>query len=215
MPELPDVSVYVDRLHTLLAGHVLQRVRLNNVFVLRSVEPPVSAIEGRRLAGARRMGKRIVLEFDGGLFVVIHLMIAGRLRWRDDGRKLSGRLVLAVFEFDHGVLYLTEAGSTRRAMLHVMDGAESLAAFDRGGLDVLAAGLPEFARAAEVAQSHAEARADRPAPVRWHRERVLRRDPAPRAVVAAGTDAEAGRRRRRPAPRSVAIGADGVDRTSQ
>jgi formamidopyrimidine-DNA glycosylase len=146
MPELPDVSVYVDRLHTLLAGHVLQRVRLNNVFVLRSVEPPVSAIEGRRLAGARRMGKRIVLEFDGGLFVVIHLMIAGRLRWRDDGRKLSGRLVLAVFEFDHGVLYLTEAGSTRRAMLHVMDGAESLAAFDRGGLDVLAAGLPEFAR---------------------------------------------------------------------
>jgi formamidopyrimidine-DNA glycosylase len=145
MPELPDVAVYIDRLNALLAGRVLEQVRIPGVFVLRSVHPPVSAMEGRRLVSARRIGKRIVLALVGDLYVVIHLMIAGRLRWRNDGRKLGGKLVLATFAFEHGVLYLTEAGSTRRATLHVVEGEADLAQFDRGGLDVLDAGLPAVA----------------------------------------------------------------------
>src|SRR5690606_16804802 len=108
MPELPDITVYVERLTALLHGHVLERLRIANPFVLRSVEPPVGAVEGRRIEGFDSMGKRIVMRLDGGLFIVIHLMIAGRLRWREPGRKIGGRIVLAEFLFEHGTLYLTE-----------------------------------------------------------------------------------------------------------
>ena len=145
MPELPDVTVYIERLAALIGGRVIQRVRITNPFVLRTVDPPIRAVEGRRVAGVDRIGKRIVVRLDGDLFIVVHLMIAGRLRWREPGKKIGGRIVLAEFLFDHGALFLTEAGTTRRAMLHVLEGAESLHAFDRGGIDPIAADVRTFA----------------------------------------------------------------------
>jgi formamidopyrimidine-DNA glycosylase len=145
MRELPDVQVYQERLDALLTGRVIERLRITNPFVLRSVEPPVSAVEGRRIDGFDRIGKRIVIRLDGDLFIVVHLMIADRLRWREPGKKIGGRIVLAEFMFEHGMLYLTEAGTTRRAMLHVVDGADSLHAFDRGGTDPVSADLATFA----------------------------------------------------------------------
>ncbi len=146
MPELPDVTVYLERLEALLAGQPLEQIRVLNPFVLRSVDPPVTALQGRRPTTFRRLGKRIVLGFDGpgDLFLVIHLMIAGRLRWRSGGKKLGGRMVLATLQFPTGTLYLTEAGTTRRATLHVLAGEAALAAFDRGGLEVLEADLGSF-----------------------------------------------------------------------
>ena len=146
MPELPDIAVYVERLGALLRGRVIQRVRVANPFVLRTVEPPISAVAGRRVDGFDRIGKRIVVQLDGDLFLVVHLMIAGRLRWREPGRTIGGRIVLAEFSFEHGTLYLTEAGTTRRAMLHVVQRAESLRAFDRGGIDPMESDLDTFAR---------------------------------------------------------------------
>ena len=145
MPELPDITVYQERLGAYLRGEPLQRVRILNPFLLRSVEPPLSAAEGRRVVSIRRLGKRLALELEGGLFLVIHLMIAGRLRWRPAGRKLGGRMVLAAFEFPSGTLFLTEAGSTRRATLALVQGEAALAALERGGLEVLEASARELA----------------------------------------------------------------------
>lgn len=136
MPELPDVRVYTERLDALLRGRTIENVRIANPFVVRTVAPPIASIVGRRIVGFRMLGKRIVMELDGELFLVIHLMIAGRLRWRVPPKKLAGKMVLAQFTFEHGVLYLTEAGSKRRAMLHLVEGAAALAPFGRGGLDV-------------------------------------------------------------------------------
>jgi formamidopyrimidine-DNA glycosylase len=126
-------------------GRVLQRVRVINPFVLRSFDPPISDADGRRVGGLRRLGKRLVLELDGERFLVIHLMIAGRLRWRPPGGKPPGRPALAALEFDTGTLVLTEAGSTRRASVHLVSGAAALAQFDRGGLEVLEADAEAFA----------------------------------------------------------------------
>jgi formamidopyrimidine-DNA glycosylase len=120
-------------------------VRVNSPFVLRTVTPPISDVVGHTVIDIQRIGKRIVLGLDNDLFIVIHLMIAGRLRWRVPPKQLSGKLVLAMFTFEHGVLYLTEAGTKRRAMLHVVAGAAPLAQFDRGGLEPLSAGLAAFA----------------------------------------------------------------------
>jgi formamidopyrimidine-DNA glycosylase len=145
MPELPDIAVYLERLEALLVGEPLERVELRNPFVLRSVEPPIAELAGRRIAGTRRIGKRIVLGFEGERFLVVHLMIAGRLRWRTGGKTLGGKLVLAALTFPRGTLYLTEAGSTRRASLHVVAGEAGLAAFDRGGLEPLEATPAAFA----------------------------------------------------------------------
>lgn len=145
MPELPDVELYRERIDALVAGHVLRRVALLSPFVLRSVDPPVSSLEGRQLLRAERIGKRLALAFDEEFFLVVHLMIAGRLRWRPPGGKAIGRrILLASLEFDHGTLHLTEAGTTRRAMLHVVRGREALGQFDRGGLDPLSATLSAF-----------------------------------------------------------------------
>jgi formamidopyrimidine-DNA glycosylase len=145
MPELPDVAVYLERLEARVLGSALVRARVLNPFVLRSVDPPLSEIEGRRVAEFRRLGKRIVVGFEGGLFLVIHLMIAGRFRWLVPGAKPPGKIALAAFEFDNGVLVLTEAGSKRRASLHLVRGADALRAFDRGGLEPLEMGLEAFA----------------------------------------------------------------------
>lgn len=144
MPELPDITVYVERAQERLAGQVLRRVKLLNPFVLRTALPPIADAEGRKLLGAQRLGKRVVLVLEGDLFLVIHLMIAGRLRWLAPGAKPPGKLALAVFEFDNGQLVLTEAGSKRRASLHLVQGQQALHALDPGGLDVLAIDLATF-----------------------------------------------------------------------
>ncbi|HVQ62206.1 MAG TPA: DNA-formamidopyrimidine glycosylase family protein [Burkholderiales bacterium] len=145
MPELPDVVVYVERLENRLAGRTLARLRLLNPFVLRSVSPPVASAEGREVLGLRRIGKRIVIELEGKLFLVLHLMIAGRLRWLARDKKPPGRISLAAFEFDDGTLIFTEAGTKRRASIHLVEGEAALAAMDPGGLEVLEAGPEEFA----------------------------------------------------------------------
>src|SRR5688500_13257287 len=145
MPELPDVVVYIERLTAKVVGQPLERVHVINPFVLRSVDPPIAALHGRRVLALRRLGKRIVLAFEDELFLVIHLMIAGRLRWRPPGPKVPAKLTLATLEFPDGVLYFTEAGSTRRASPHRVRGEAALTAFDRGGLEVLAADLAAFA----------------------------------------------------------------------
>lgn len=145
MPELPDVTIYLERLNETVVGKPLARCRILNPFVLRSVALPASSLDGAIVTATRRIGKRIVLEFDGERFAVIHLMIAGRLRWRPPGKALPGKLALAAFEFSDGTLFLSEAGSKRRASIHLTHGEDSLAAFDRGGIDPLAATAKEMA----------------------------------------------------------------------
>ena len=144
MPELPDILAYRKALEDRLAGQPLESVRLGSPFLLRSVEPPLSAAAGRRVLGVSRIGKRIVIALEGGLFLVLHLMIAGRLHWKKRGAKVGGRRNLAAFDFPGGTLLLTEASQKKRASLHVVEGQGGLAAFDRGGLDVLASDLPAF-----------------------------------------------------------------------
>jgi formamidopyrimidine-DNA glycosylase len=145
VPELPDVVVYLEALERRILGHVLHGVRLASPFVLRTVDPPIAAAAGRRILSLRRMGKRLVWELEDELFLVIHLMIAGRLRWAASGAKPPGKVGLAAFDFESGTLILTEAGSKRRASLHLVAGAAALAAFDRGGLEPLDATAEEFA----------------------------------------------------------------------
>ncbi len=145
MPELPDIRLYLSALETRLPGRRLERVRLFTPFLLRSVEPPLAAVEGRAITGLERLGKRIVVALEGEHFLVIHLMIAGRFRWLKAGAKPPGKLGLAAFDLPDGTLALTEAGSKRRASLHVVAGRENLAPFDRGGLDVEAATTEAFA----------------------------------------------------------------------
>ncbi len=145
MPELPDVTVYQERLQALLAGSVLHELRLKSPFVLRSVEPPPSALHGQRLVGVERIGKRLVFGFADELFVMLHLMIAGRLQWHPREKKLGSRIDLAAFDFEPGTLVLTEAATKKRASLHVVRGRASLAAFDRGGLEVHGASPAAFA----------------------------------------------------------------------
>jgi len=144
MPELPDITAYIEALQSRIIGQPLERVRIPKPFLLRSVSPPISAANGRRVIGIRRMGKRIVLELEDDLFLVIHLMIAGRLRWVPAGAKVPGKLGLAAFDFPNGTLILTEAGSKRRASLWLVRGEKSLAQFDRGGLEVLDADIEQF-----------------------------------------------------------------------
>jgi len=145
VPELPDIAVYIERLQAKLQGQVLRRLRVLNPFVLRTAVPPIGQAEGRSVVGVQRLGKRIVLGLDDGTYLVIHLMIAGRLRWLPPGSKPPAKLSLAAFEFDGGVLVLTEAGSKRRASLHLLADARALAAADPGGIDVLAADPTTFA----------------------------------------------------------------------
>lgn len=144
MPELPDVTVYVERLTALVGGATLTGVRLKSPFLLRSVEPPISAAAGRRVAGVRRLGKRIVLELEGEIFLVLHLMVAGRLHWKKAGASLGERRSLAGFDFSTGTLVLTEASTRRRASLYVVAGRDGLRAHDRGGLEPLVCSYAQF-----------------------------------------------------------------------
>ena len=147
MPELPDILLYLHALRGRIVGHVVQRVRLSSPFLLRSVDPPLSALEGRTIVGLHRLGKRIVLEADGELFLVFHLMIAGRFRWKPPGTKIPGKVGLLALDFDNGTLLMTEAGSKRQASLYVVRGRAALAPHEPGGVQVLAITLPEFAEA--------------------------------------------------------------------
>ena len=153
MPELPDVSVYIESLAPRVVGQRLERVRLASPFLLRTVDPPLAELFGKHVRALRRLGKRIVIAFDGDLFLAIHLMIAGRLRWRPSGTKVPGKLGLAAFDFSSGTLLLTEASSRKRAALHVVRGEAALTALDPGGLEPLDADLPSF-RAAVLRERH-------------------------------------------------------------
>ena len=158
MPELPDVALYVEHLAARLADATLARARVTGPNLLRTAEPPLAVAEGRAVRGVRRLGKRIVLALDGDLFLVIHLMIAGRFHWRAAGAKIPPRVGLAAFDFENGTLVLTEAGTVKRASLHVVAGEAALAALDPGGLDPLESSLDDF-RAALTRESHTLKRA--------------------------------------------------------
>jgi formamidopyrimidine-DNA glycosylase len=158
MPELPDISAYIDALESRIAGQTLEQVRVASPFLLRTVQPPLATAEGRKMQELRRIGKRIAIGLEGDLWLVLHLMIAGRLHWRDRGAKLGGRQNLAAFDFPNGSLVLTEAGSKKRASLHVIAGEENLASLDAGGIDIFTADLDSF-RAVLAAENHTLKRA--------------------------------------------------------
>lgn len=158
MPELPDILAYIRALEPRIVGKQLQRVRIASPFLLRTAQPPIEEVEGRTVRELRRIGKRIAFGFDNGLWLVLHLMIAGRLHWRPVDAKLGGRQNLAAFDFPDGSLVLTEAGSKKRASLHVVAGEEALQAHDPGGIDVFSSDFETF-RAALTAENRTLKRA--------------------------------------------------------
>ncbi|PYY15891.1 MAG: formamidopyrimidine-DNA glycosylase [Acidobacteria bacterium] len=158
MPELPDIVTYIAALESLVVGQALQRVRLASAFLLRTAQPPITSVEGRVVRELRRIGKRIAFGLEGDLWLVLHLMIAGRLHWRPPNAKLAGRQNLAAFDFPKGSLVLTEAGTKRRASLHLFLGEENLRSIDPGGIDVFSSDLNAF-RAALTAENRTLKRA--------------------------------------------------------
>jgi formamidopyrimidine-DNA glycosylase len=158
MPELPDIVAYIDALESRILGQPLEHVRVASPFLLRTTQPTVADVEGRTVRELHRIGKRIAIGVEGDLWLVLHLMIAGRLHWRPKGAKLGGRQNLAAFDFPNGSLTLTEAGSKRRASLHIVAGAEGLQSVDPGGIDILTATLDSF-RTALSAENHTLKRA--------------------------------------------------------
>lgn len=147
MPELPDVALYIEALQSRIVGQPLQRIRLVSPFLLRNVDPPLHLAEGKRVVGLRRIGKQIVWELEDSLFLVFHLMIAGRFHWKKPGSKPAGKVGLAAFEFPPGSLHLTEASTKKRASLHCVRGSETLARFNRGGVEVFDSTIEQFREA--------------------------------------------------------------------
>src|SRR5579863_7574505 len=158
MPELPDILSYIGALEPRIVGQPLERVRINSAFLLRTAQPPIASVEGRIVLELRRVGKRIAIGFEDDLWLALHLMIAGRLHWRGREAKLAGRNSLAAFDFPNGSLVLTEAGSKRRASLHLFVGEENLRSLDAGGIDVVSSDLNSF-RATLTAENHTLKRA--------------------------------------------------------
>jgi formamidopyrimidine-DNA glycosylase len=158
MPELPDISAYITALESRIVGQPMTRIRLASPFLLRTVEPPLASAEGPTVEKLRRVGKRIAIGMEGDLWLVLHLMIAGRLHWRSSNVKLAGRQSLAAFDFPNGSLVLTEAGAKRRASLHVVSGEAALNSFDAGGIDVFESDLDSF-RMVLSAENHTLKRA--------------------------------------------------------
>jgi formamidopyrimidine-DNA glycosylase len=158
MPELPDIAAYISALEARIVGQPLQRIRLASAFLLRTAQPPLATVDGRVVRELRRIGKRIVIALEDDLWLALHLMIAGRLHWRTPNAKLAGRQSLAAFDFPEGSLVLTEAGSKRRASLHLFKGEDSLSSIDPGGIDVLASDLDSF-RVALTLENHTLKRA--------------------------------------------------------
>jgi formamidopyrimidine-DNA glycosylase len=153
MPELPDIVVYIECLRPRIEGQVLERARIVSPFLLRTFDPPIDEAFGKRVVGIRRVGKRIAWQMESDLFLVFHLMIAGRLQWKDRGVKVPGKVGLAAFDFPNGTLVLTEAGTKKRASLHVVRGEEGLARHNPGGLEVLEADESAF-HAALIRENH-------------------------------------------------------------
>jgi formamidopyrimidine-DNA glycosylase len=153
MPELPDITVYVEALRLRILGAKLESIRITHPFLLRTFEPPLTSLQGRRVVDSRRVGKRVAVGFEGDQWLVLHLMIAGRLHWFPTGARKAGRAALAYFVFDTGTLTLTEAGTKRRASLYVFGSSKQLAEHDPGGLEILAAPYEEF-RARLLAENH-------------------------------------------------------------
>lgn len=158
VPELPDIAAYISALEPRIVGQPLQRVRLASAFLLRTAQPPLAAVEGKIVRQVRRMGKRIVIGLENDLWLALHLMIAGRLHWRQPEAKLAGRQNLAAFDFPNGSLMLTEAGSKRRASLHVFSGEANLRSLDAGGIDIFVSDVDSF-REALTAENHTLKRA--------------------------------------------------------
>ncbi len=158
MPELPDIAAYISALESRIVGQPLKHIRLNSAFLLRTAQPPLASVEGRTIRELRRIGKRIVIGVDGDLWLVLHLMIAGRLHWQAPAAKLSGRRSLAAFDFPKGSLVLTEAGTKHRASVHVLQGEEGLRSIDPGGIDIFSGDLNSF-HAALTAENHTLKRA--------------------------------------------------------
>jgi formamidopyrimidine-DNA glycosylase len=158
MPELPDVEAYLEALRRMAVGHVLERIRIASPIILRTVDPPIRAVEGKRILGVRRIGKRIVFELDADLFLVVHLMIAGRFHRREKGARVPARVGHAALDLDHATLMLTEASPTKRASLHLVRGAAALEQFARGGIEPFEADLGAF-REALTRESHTLKRA--------------------------------------------------------
>jgi len=147
MPELPDITIYVEALERRVVGQTLNQIRVASPFLLRTAAPPLASLNGRKVTTLRRVGKRIAFGFENEFWLVLHLMIAGRLHWRPAGAKLTGKHTLAGFDFAHGSLLLTEAGTKKRASLHLLEGEEALRAMDKGGLDVLGSSTETFSEA--------------------------------------------------------------------
>jgi len=158
VPELPDITIYIEALEARVVSQPLERLRIGNPFVVRSIDPPASALEGRRVERLRRLGKRIVFDFGDELFMIVHLMIAGRLRWREREAAIPGKVGLAAFDFPAGTLLFTEQGARRQASIHIVRGEAALAPHDPGGLEVLEADLPAFAQRL-LAENHTLKRA--------------------------------------------------------
>ena len=153
MPELPDVTVYIDALSERVLNQPIPKIRIGSPFVLRSFEPPLSAAEGKKVLALRRVGKRIVFELEDDLFLIVHLMIAGRFHWKPKGAKIARKYGQAAFDFPHGTLLLTEAGTKKRASIHLVRGEAALREHDPGGLEVLDATLAQF-REALTSENH-------------------------------------------------------------
>lgn len=158
MPELPDVEAYLEALRRVAVGHVIERVRIASPIILRTFDPPIHQAEGRRILGVRRIGKRIVFELEGDLYLVVHLMVAGRFHWKAKGARIPARVGHAALDLDDGTLMLTEANATKRASMHLVRGEAALEQFARGGVEPLDAGLPSF-RDALTRESHTLKRA--------------------------------------------------------
>ena len=182
MPELPDIVVYIEALESRILNQRLERVRVASPFLLRTATPPLQAVEGKSVRELRRVGKRIAIGLEDDLWLVLHLMIAGRLHWSKPGVKLTPKRALAAMDFAQGSLLLTEAGSQRRASLHIVQGADGLRELDPGGLEVLTADYDSFAARLTSGEPHPEARLDRPSTVQRHRQRLFRRNPSPRSA---------------------------------
>src|SRR5271168_501044 len=150
MPELPDIAAYISALEPRIVGQRIEQMRLASPFLLRTAQPPLTDVEGRLVQEVRRIGKRIAIGVEGDLWLVLHLMIAGRLHWRPPQAKLAGRKSLAAFDFPTGTLVLTEAGTKRRASLHLFQGEEALRSIDPGGIDVFLSDLDSFREALTI-----------------------------------------------------------------
>ncbi len=190
MPEYPDITVYLEALEQRILGQSLEQIRFNSPFLLRSLEPPVATAVGKKVVALRRIGKRIAIGVENEVWLVLHLMIAGRLHWRKPAAKLGGRQMLAAFDFPNGALILTEAGTKKRASLHMAQGEAGLRALDPRWPGNLHRGTWPISPRADQRKPHLEANVNRPARLQRHWQCILRRDSPSRQTLARATHNE-------------------------